>query len=257
MQSLARLVTKPNIGGEPLPPVFKSLAKYDVVLRRGEMTIIAGQPGGGKTALALAFARKLGLPVLYLCPDSSATTILVRLVSAETGKSRAEVETAMEVDPDWAQHVLRRFDHIRWSFSGTLTLEDIDMELSAFIECYGQAPAMIVVDNLIDISDGDGDEFAALRATTRSLKQLARAVDACVLVLHHTSEAVEARPCPPRKSIHGKVAQLPALILTVAVQPGSILVAPVKNRHGYADASGQTAYWLKFNASTMQVEDPE
>lgn len=122
---------------------------------------------------------------------------------------------------------------------------------------WGQPPALIVVDNLIDITGDEGDEFAALRGTCRAMKHLARALDSCVLVLHHTSEAVDGKPCPPRRAVHGKVSQLPGLILTLAVQPGALLVAPVKNRYGPADASGQTAYWLKFDAATMRLTDPE
>lgn len=114
-----------------------------------------------------------------------------------------------------------------------------------------------MIDNLIDISGDEGEEFQALRSTCRALKSMARYLDACVLVLHHTSEAIEGKPCPPRRAIHGKVAQLPALILTVASTAGTMLVAPVKNRHGPSDASGQTAYYLKFDPVTMRVEDPE
>lgn len=153
--------------------------------------------------------------------------------------------------------MVSKADHIRWSFAGSLSIDDIDDEVSAFIEAWGEAPALIVIDNLIDINGDEGEEFSALRSTCRTLKHMARTLDSCVLVLHHTSEAVESKPCPPRKAIHGKVAQLPALILTVSVAPGAMLVAPVKNRHGPADASGQTAYWLKFDASTMTLTDPE
>lgn len=102
MQSLARLISRPDVGGEPLPGVFRMLVNHDVIFRRGEMALVAAPPGGAKTAFALALARKLRVPTLYFCPDSSATTILVRLICAETGRSRAEVEHQIEIDPAWA-----------------------------------------------------------------------------------------------------------------------------------------------------------
>jgi hypothetical protein len=52
------------------------------------------------------------------------------------------------------------------------------------------------------------------------------------------------------------VAQLPALICTVGSNaPGYIAVAPVKNRYGKADATGDTVFWLQFNPEIMDVSD--
>jgi hypothetical protein len=36
---------------------------------------------------------------------------------------------------------------------------------------------------------------------------------------------------------------------------GFIAIAPVKNRYGKADPSGNTAYWLNFNPEYMDVSD--
>jgi|SRR5215216_3659547 len=102
MQTLARLVTRPDIGGEPLPDVFRMLSRYEVRLRRGELAFIAGAPGMGKTALAMTLARLMKMPTLYLCPDSSGKTILVRYLSQETGTPGAQVEQLADSDPQWA-----------------------------------------------------------------------------------------------------------------------------------------------------------
>jgi hypothetical protein len=62
-------------------------------------------------------------------------------------------------------------------------------------------------------------------------------------------------PCPPRKAIHGKVNQTPAMILTLGVAPGHMPVAVVKNRYGPADQSGTTAQYLSFDPSRMTIKD--
>jgi hypothetical protein len=100
------------------------------------------------------------------------------------------------------------------------------------------------------------EEWSGLRSAIKELKYLARDTNASLLLLHHTSEAVNGDPCPPRSALQGKVAQLPALICTVAQDArGFLAVAPVKNRYGKADASGATAHWLQFNPEFMFIAD--
>jgi hypothetical protein len=89
----------------------------------------------------------------------------------------------------------------------------------------------------------------------KELKYLARATNAAIMVLHHTSEAVPGNPCQPRSAIQGKVSQLPALICTLGTVGTSLGVASVKNRYGRADAGGTLMTWLAFNPEYMYVED--
>ena len=146
--------------------------------------------------------------------------------------------------------------HIFWSFESEPSLADLDQEVMAFEELWGCAPTLIVVDNLMDISNDGGEEFANMRSTLKELKYLARDTNAAVVVLHHTKESYTGTPCQPRSALQGMVAQLPALICTVGTDaPGFIAIAPVKNRYGKADPSGNTAYWLNFNPEYMDVSD--
>ena len=47
MRTLARAVGSKDIGGEPLPTVFRTFDANKVVLRRAEVSMIAGTPGAG------------------------------------------------------------------------------------------------------------------------------------------------------------------------------------------------------------------
>ena len=114
---------------------------------------------------------------------------------------------------------------------------------------------MIVVDNLMDVATDGGEEFSSMRAIMKELKYLARATNAAIVVLHHTSEAIPGTPCQPRSAIQGKVSQLPALICTLGTVGTSMGVASVKNRYGRADAGGTLMTWLAFNPEYMYVED--
>jgi len=259
MRTLARAVGSADIGGEPLPSVFRTFDVNKIVIRRAEVSMIAGTPGAGKSTLALAIALKTKVPTLYVSADTNAHTMAMRLLSMITGKSQSEAEQLLLEDVEGSRKVINdNSDHIFWSFESAPTLADLDQEVMAFEELWGCSPTLIVVDNLMDVANDSGEEFAGMRSTIKELKYLARDTNAAVLVLHHTKESYAGNPCQPRSALQGMVAQLPALILTVGSNaPGFIAVAPVKNRYGKADASGENSFWLQFNPEVMNVSDIE
>jgi RecA-family ATPase len=161
----------------------------------------------------------------------------------------------MNTDTGWTKAVLNRSSHIVWSFESSPTLQDILEEVEAFEELWGTPPEAIFVDNLMDIATDGGEEFASMRAIMKELKYLARATNAGIIILHHTSEGVLGNPCQPRSALQGKVAQLPALICTLGIVGTSMAIAPVKNRYGRADANANLTCWLSFNPEYMYVED--
>jgi predicted ATP-dependent serine protease len=257
VRTLARAVGSKDIGGEPLPSVFRTFEVNKVIIRRAEVSMIAGTPGAGKSTLALAMALRAKVPTLYVSADTNAHTMAMRLLSMITGKPQSEAEVLLNDDVIGSRKIINDSSgHIFWSFESAPSLADLDQEVMAFEELWGCAPTLIVVDNLMDIANDGGEEFAGMRSTIKELKYLARDTNAAVLVLHHTKESYSGNPCQPRSALQGMVAQLPALICTVGTNaPGYIAVAPVKNRYGKADPSGDTAFWLQFNPEVMDVSD--
>jgi len=219
--------------------------------------MIAGTPGAGKSTLALAFALRCKVPTLYVSADTNAHTMAMRLLSMITGKSQSETEQMLIDDVENSRKTINEnSSHVFWSFESAPSLADIDLEVSAFEELWGCPPELIIVDNLMDVANDSGEEFSAMRATMKELKYLARDTNAAVLVLHHTKESYSGNPCQPRSALQGMVAQLPALICTLGSNAaGYIAVAPVKNRYGKADPTGETAFWLHFNPEIMEVSD--
>lgn len=255
MKTLTRSIGRSDIGGEPLPPVFKSFDNHKVIFRRAEVSMLAGTPGVGKSTLALALALKMKVPTLYISADTNAHTMAMRLASMISGKNQTDVEHLLQTDLGWTKATLARSNHIVWSFESSPSLQDIDEEVQAFEELWGCPPVAIFVDNLMDIATDGGEEFASMRAIMKELKFLARATNTAIIVLHHTSEAVLGTPCQPRSALQGKVAQLPALICTLGVVGTAMAVAPVKNRYGKADANANLHAWLAFNPEFMYIED--
>lgn len=257
MKTLGRSVGRPDIGGEPMPPVFRTFDNNQIILRRAEVSMIAGTPGAGKSTLALALALRSQVPTLYLSADTNAHTMAMRLYSMITGVSQHEAEKIIAENPIAARNRLSLASHIYWSFDSNPSLTDIDDEVTAIEELLGESPALIVIDNLMDITMDGGEEFSNMRNALKELKYLARDTNAAILVLHHTKESYSGNPCQPRSSLQGMVAQLPALILTVGQQDGLLGIAAVKNRYGKANAGGDNPVWLQFNPEYMFIADLE
>lgn len=258
MLSFVRPSRSAKEGGEKLPMPFKSLEQMGASLRRSEVSMLAGTPGSGKSSLALSLAIKAQVPALYVAADTSEWTMRVRTLAALSGKDQAICEKALLDEPD--ESWFSGANHIAWSFDSSPSIEQIRLELDAYDEVHGTVPHLIVVDNLIDVAQNAGDEWAALRATMKDLKVLARDTRASVLVLHHVSEAdvrkFRSSFAPPRYAIQGKVSQLPALVLTLdSTAPHTMHLGIVKNRYGQASENGSYGPALQFNPSTMQISD--
>jgi hypothetical protein len=137
-------------------------------------------------------------------------------------------------------------------------LQDIEEEIEAWIELHGSAPQAIFVDNLMNVASTSDNEWTALRDAMSAFHYMAREYESAFIVLHHVSENEKmSKPNypAPRKALMGKVAALPELVLSVALdgQANAYRVAVVKNRHGKADPTAESYISLSAEASHMTL----
>ena len=266
MLRLSRAWQSTNIKATPLPDVWKSLnsADVNVKFRRGQVCMVAAAPNAGKSMFALVYAIKANIPTLFFSADTDTATVMIRTAAHLSGHSQLTVETNLQNNTRHYQEYLSKMQNIQWVFDSSPSLDDIEMEIKAYIELYGIAPELIVIDNLMNVAAETDNEWAGLRAIMMELHDMARKTEACVLVLHHVSEQSEyGSPTmpPPRRAIHGKVSQLPAIILTLGYDPsqGMLRVAAVKNRFGphYADASRWATLFTNFAACQIGDSDSQ
>lgn len=266
MLRLSRAWQATHVKATPLPDVWKSLVatEVNVKFRRGQVCMVAAAPNAGKSMFALVYAIKAKIPTLFFSADTDTTTVMIRAAAHLSGHSQVTVEMNLQKNPRYYTDHLADMTNIQWVFDSSPSLDDIEMEIKAYIELYGIAPELIVIDNLMNVAAETDNEWAGLRAIMMELHDMARKTEACVLVLHHVSEQSEygspAMP-PPRRAIHGKVSQLPAIILTLGYDPsqGMLRVAAVKNRFGphYADASRWATLFTNFSACQIGDSDAQ
>lgn len=246
----------------PLPDVWSDLDQLKIKFRRGQVCMVAAAPNAGKSMFALIYAIRAKVPTLFFSADTDTATVMIRAASALSGHGQTSVEANLQNNPRAYRDELAGMNHIQWVFDSSPSLDDIELEVKAYVELYGIAPELIVIDNLMNVVAEHENEWAGLRQIMMELHDMARKTEACVMVLHHVSEASEygdtTKP-PARRAIHGKVSQLPALILTLGYSPteGTLRVAPVKNRFGpmFANADQHVALFVDY--STCRIENAD
>ena len=246
----------------PLPDVWTGLAAKQIKFRRGQVCMVAAAPNAGKSMFALIYAIKAKVPTLFFSADTDTTTVMMRAASHTSGHSQITVEANLASDSHYYDHHFQKIDHIKWVFDSSPSIDDLELEIRAYVELYGEAPELIIIDNLMNVAAETDNEWSGLRAIMMELHDMARKTEACVMVLHHVSEQSEygspSKP-PARRAIHGKVSQLPALILTLGYDPNqaTLAVAAVKNRFGPHTADASDYAQLLVNYAACQIGDQD
>ena len=253
-----------NVGtaAKPLPTVWKALESKEIKFRRGQVCMVAAAPNAGKSMFALVYAIQAKVPTLFFSADTDVATVWLRAIAHVSGHSQQTVENQINHNPRFYDGYVDKISHIQWAFDSSPNLDDIEDEIKAYIELYGISPELIVIDNLMNVAAETDNEWAGLRQIMMELHDMARKTEACVLVLHHVSEQSEYGPPsepPPRRSIHGKVSQLLATILTLGYSPfdNTLKVAAVKNRFGKHSADGKDNTSLSVNFATCEIRDTD
>lgn len=246
----------------PLPDVWEGLKAKQIKFRRGQVCMVAAAPNAGKSMFALIYAIKAQVPTLFFSADTDTTTVMMRAASHVSGHSQLSVESNLASNTHYYDKYFDKLNHIKWVFDSSPSIDDLELEIRAYVELYGYAPELIVVDNLMNVTAETDNEWAGLRAIMMEFHDMARKTEACVLVLHHVSEQSEygspSKP-PHRRAIHGKVSQLPALILTLGYDPlqATLYVAAVKNRFGPHTADASDYATLLVNYAACQIRDTD
>lgn len=260
MLSLFQAAAKSTNDVAVLPDLFPSLQQEGIRFRKGQLTMIAGAPNAGKSLLALWMAVQMKVPTLYISADTDAYTTAIRAAAMVTGHKIQTIEESFTTEngKEFYEHELEAIKHLRFDFSPSPTLDEIDLSIRAYAEAFGEYPHMIIVDNAMNVVSMHDNEWSGLREIAKALHHVARETGAGVILLHHTSEA-EGRPDipPSRKAIQGKISQLPEMILTVALLPdtGEFRVACVKNRFAKNFADGTHYVTLWSDASRMMIHN--
>jgi replicative DNA helicase len=171
-------------------------------LRLGELTVVTGDAGAGKTAMVLGIAIRaavVGYPVLILTHESSVERCWERLVTAESGVSQIAIRTGILPSGGGdalksAADVLRRLPiSVERAPHSASSLQD---RLDA-----GDLPALVIIDGLAAIDQPPRPVAEAHAQSIRLAKRAAVDHDvAVVLTASLTTDRTLALPPRPTLS---------------------------------------------------------
>ncbi len=190
---------------ERLPYILSSFAGLDEFLggfQRSDLVIIAGRPSMGKTSLALNIARNAAVEhracVALFSVEMARDSLVLRLLSSESGVNSRRVRFGEHTE-DEERRVMEA--------TGVLSTADIyvddtpllrmaEMRSKALRLNYERGIDMVIIDYL-QLMEGQGvrgeNRVQEITYISRSLKALARELNAPVLAVSQLSRAVEWR----------------------------------------------------------------
>lgn len=246
--------------------MFESLDAKGTRLLRGQLVLVCAGPGTGKSAFILTYALHARVPTLYFSADSDAYTQLTRSVSILTGWSQERSSRAIrEGKLEAAAEAALADIPIRFNYSASPSLDQIEDSMMSYEEVYGDYPALVVVDNVTNVRGGgdEDDPFAGLESLMDYLHGMARSTSACVVGLHHVTGGYNDADKPiPLSGVKGQITRVPEMILTMHRSyshfgSDTLRVSTVKNRGGKQDPSGRDFVELDFVGETMQIKDKQ
>lgn len=242
----------------PRIPELEALYRKGLKARYGQVMMLVGRSGSGKSAFALFLAEKWGLPTLYCSADMNSFVASSRVASMKLGATTEEVEAMMAGSEHAQKAVLDTLREVPMTFSydSPITEWGIQQELNAWVELWGTYPGLLVIDNFMDLEGCEAD-YVAQMAAMQSLISLGRATGMTILILHHaTDKSQEAKSDPwsppSRSDVKGGLSEKPELSLSVALNPydQAFRIAIIKQRSGKSDQTGQDWATIQSHPAT-------
>ncbi|MBD2393773.1 replicative DNA helicase [Cyanobacterium aponinum FACHB-4101] len=170
-------------------------------LQRSDLIIIAGRPSMGKTSFALNIAsniaRKHDLAVAIFSLEMSRDQLVMRLLSAEAKLESSRLKsgriTEQEMEPLMAAMSVLSELPIYIDDTGNLTVMQMRSEVRRLQAEKKGKLGLILLDYLQLMQGGSDNRVQELSRITRSLKGLAREVNAPIIALSQLSRGVEQR----------------------------------------------------------------
>ena len=179
-------------------------------LCRQDLTVLAGRPGAGKTALAQQVAEHVansGQGVLFLSLDMPGRDIVLRRSARRSGHALGMLKSGTGVTEEIANSLSWLIDdisdtrmHIVDDVFSITDLSKTADEFVAWLASMGQKPGLVVLDHLQKTEAVAQNRNLELGVITKELKIMAKRLNVPVLALSQLGREVEAQNRKPKKS---------------------------------------------------------
>lgn len=219
---------------------------------RGNLVLVFGSPGVGKSAFSLNWALRAKETSCIISLDTDVTTQAVRTAGVLSGKPMDEIKSNPKA---WTQYIEDRTKRMRVYDMGS-TAKDVLGIIRAEEEFWGEAPGITVVDNVSNlVGEGGYEDY---RRLFLELHRVARHGNTCVIALHHINRASALRAGQPLNLWSGSYsgeqeAELVLGLWRAGDDQSQMNCSVLKNRQGTADPNGSLFVKMKFSLDNGRV----
>lgn len=176
--------------------------RLDGGMRRGEVIVIAGRPGMGKTALAMSICDHvccMSEPVGVLSMEMPKAQLTTRVVSMRSGIPLHKLKRPERMsDYDWGE-MTKAVEHLRHlplfiDDQTALNINQLRSKARALKRRRGLRLLAVDYIGLMEGTDRKANRATQLGEVSRGIKALAKELDCTILLLAQLNREVEKRP---------------------------------------------------------------
>jgi KaiC/GvpD/RAD55 family RecA-like ATPase len=167
----------------------------NVIFSTSTLNGILGQPGSGKTTMALNYLRNTslaGIPSMFFSLDMGAPLVYAKLVQKATGYTFKKALELYRTNPKERERISAviktEYKNVGFNFKAGLTVTDMLNAINKQTEQTGIKPKLIVIDYLENIAGPYSDATANAGLIANQLKDLANETETCVTLLLQTQK---------------------------------------------------------------------
>jgi len=184
-----------------VPCGFYDLDAMTQGFQRSDLIIAAGRPSMGKTSFVLNMARDIAalqkLPVAIYSLEMSKLQLVYRLLSSEVEMESSRLRTGRIAQNEWEKlgHAISMLSQMPIFIDDTpnISVTEMRSKCRRLQAEQGGALGLILIDYLQLMEGGSDNRVQELSKITRSLKGLARELNAPIIALSQLSRGVESR----------------------------------------------------------------
>jgi replicative DNA helicase len=162
----------------------------------GEMVLFIARSRVGKTWWALnVLAANRHTPAIFFSLEMHNRYLLKRLAGVYTDTPTKDIEKAL-MHQGWAQEIddtVQAFPYLQMMDIPGLGIPDMISACDAYAEDMGRRPRLVVIDFMELVQVFGASDTENVKKLAKSLKDMARQIDAVVIVLHQVSRGAAVK----------------------------------------------------------------
>lgn len=166
----------------------------------GELTIMAGRPGIGKTSVATAIAQNIATnnsaKILFFSLEMDKIQLWARMACAKTSHSWKDIRSG-RASPQAIKEVEQASNQLAIELGDRLIIEDSVWDVPTMINiCANLHPSLVIVDHLSEIrwKDDNADEIKWFGRAAKLLRtEISRRMHIPSILIHQLNRGVEGR----------------------------------------------------------------